>query len=134
MIQSGTGARVTLFDDKLAPQVNPDVDLPVDPGTLSQALGRATPVEVIEDSDLLVAQPLTIGGRRYVLAARKHLAYVQEATRVVGAAICASRSSLLILPRARSTSAQPSTTPFPWRSRTPANSPFLASRLVARML
>jgi signal transduction histidine kinase len=82
-LERRTGARVTLFDDKLAAQVNADVDPPLDRPTLMRALTGKTSVQTIDSSDLLIAQPLEIGGHRYVLAARKHLAYVQEATRVV---------------------------------------------------
>ncbi len=77
------GARVAVFDDHLTPLVNAGIDPPFDQQALGQGLHGANLVRVVEGSDLLVAQPLQIGARRYVLAARKHLAYVQQATRVV---------------------------------------------------
>jgi signal transduction histidine kinase len=83
-LERRTGARVALFDDKLTPQAGLDVDPPLDPQTLTRALTGTGVQHEIEASDLVVGQPLTIGGRRYVLVARKRLAYVQEATRVVG--------------------------------------------------
>ncbi|MGI8801206.1 MAG: HAMP domain-containing sensor histidine kinase [Solirubrobacteraceae bacterium] len=77
------GARVSLFDDQLTPLINADIDPPLDQQALGRALHSNSLVRVGEGSDLLVAQPLEIGSRRYVLAARKHLAYVQQASRVV---------------------------------------------------
>jgi signal transduction histidine kinase len=82
-LEDRTGARVALFDDKLAPLSNPEIDPPLDQQAIGQSLAGKSLVRVIEGSDLLVAEPLQIGPRRYVLAARKHLAYVQQATRVV---------------------------------------------------
>ena len=82
-LEGRTGARVALLDNTLAPVVAGNVDPPLDLQTLTRALAGSSAVTVIEAGDLLVGQPVTIGRRRYVIAARKHLAYVQEATRVV---------------------------------------------------
>jgi signal transduction histidine kinase len=76
-------ARVSLFDDKLRPVINGAIDLPLDQRALSRDLRGDNLIHVIDNGDLLVAQPLRIGGRRYLLVARKHLADVQQATRVV---------------------------------------------------
>jgi signal transduction histidine kinase len=82
-LEGRTGARVAVFDDQLRPLVNAETDPPLDQQALGQGLHGKSLVRVIEGSDLLVAQPLTIGIHHYVLVARKHLAYVQQATRVV---------------------------------------------------
>lgn len=82
-LERRTGARAALFDDRLDPSLPAEVDPPFDPDALARALG-GRPVQAIEDSDLVVAQPVTIGAHRYVLAARKHLEYLQDAARVVG--------------------------------------------------
>ncbi len=82
-LESRTGARVAVFDDQLKPIVNAEIDPPLDQQALGQGLHGKNLVHVIEGSDLLVAQPLQIGPRRLVLVARKHLAYVQQASRVV---------------------------------------------------
>ncbi|MEA2265255.1 MAG: two-component system, OmpR family, sensor histidine kinase MprB [Solirubrobacteraceae bacterium] len=84
-LESRTSARVSLFDDRLAPVIGGDVDpSPPDLQALGQDLRGDKLVRASVGSDLLVLQPLQIGSRRYVLAVRKHLAYVQQASRVVG--------------------------------------------------
>ncbi len=83
-LQGRTGARVAVFDAQLRPLTpTGDLDPPLDQQALGQGLRGKNLVHVIEGSDLLVAQPLQIGAAHYVLAARKHLAYVQQASRVV---------------------------------------------------
>jgi signal transduction histidine kinase len=74
---------VSVYDEQLAPLLPGEVDPPLDRQALRSGVAGSGQVRVTEGSDLLVVQPLEIGSRRYVLAARKHLAYVQQASRVV---------------------------------------------------
>jgi signal transduction histidine kinase len=79
-----TGGRVAVFDSQLRAVVNSDPDLPLAVTDVRVALRTHQRQHVIESGDLVVAQPVAILGKPYVVEVRKHLEYVQEATRVVG--------------------------------------------------
>jgi len=83
LLERQATARVGVYDEALASLTTPEIDPPPDQQVLRQGLQGSKPIVAIEGSDLLVVQPLQIGAHRYVLAARKHLAYVQQASRVV---------------------------------------------------
>jgi len=78
-----SGGRVEVFNAQLksVENIDPDLSLSVTEARLS--LSRHMRVRTIENGDLVVAQPVQILGRPYVIEVRKHLAYVEEATRVV---------------------------------------------------
>lgn len=82
-LEHRTQARVSVFDAKLALVIKTDADPALDQHVLARGLLAKNLIHMIQGSDLVVVQPLQIGTNRYVLAARKHLAYVQQATRVV---------------------------------------------------
>jgi signal transduction histidine kinase len=78
------GGRVVVFDanqhvlaDTLPSQPNDDL------ADVRVSLAHSRIVHEIVNSVLLVSEPLRIGGKRYVLAVRKRLVYVPDATRVV---------------------------------------------------
>ena len=78
------GARVVVFDANAHPVADSvpgaaSEDIP----DVEASLSSSTVVHEIVNSVLLVSQPLRIGGQRYVLAVRKRLVYVPDATRVV---------------------------------------------------
>jgi signal transduction histidine kinase len=79
-----TGGRIAVFDSGLRAIDNTDPDLPVPPTDVALSLRIHQRVHRIENGDLVVAQPVVIVGRPYVIEIRRHLEYVQEATRVVG--------------------------------------------------
>ncbi len=79
-----TGGRVAVFDSGLRAIDNSDPDLPLPPTDVAASLKTHKRMHRIENGDLVVAQPVAILGRPYVIEVRRHLAYVQEATRVVG--------------------------------------------------
>jgi signal transduction histidine kinase len=82
-LEEGSGGRVAVFNAQLAEIDNTDPDLPESISDVRVSLQRYQRVHAIENGDLVVTQPLEILGRPYVIEVRKHLAYVQEATRVV---------------------------------------------------
>jgi signal transduction histidine kinase len=81
-----SGGRVAVFDALLMPVANSelDPDLPLSVPDVALSLRTHQRLHVIENGDLIVTQPVEIVGRPYVVEVRKHLEYVQEATRVVG--------------------------------------------------
>jgi signal transduction histidine kinase len=78
------GARVVVFDSAAhvvadsVPGAASD-DIP----DVQASLAHSNVVHEIVNGVLLVSQPLRVGGKRYVLAVRKRLVYVPDATRVV---------------------------------------------------
>jgi signal transduction histidine kinase len=81
-----SGGRVAVFDAQLMPVENTelDPDLPLSVTDVAVSLRTHQRLHVIESGDLIVTQPVEIVGQPYVVEVRKHLEYVQEATRVVG--------------------------------------------------
>jgi signal transduction histidine kinase len=82
-LEEGSGGRVAVFNGQLIEIDNTDPDLPESVTDVRLSLQRYQRIHAIENGDLVVTQPLEILGRPYVIEVRKHLAYVQEATRVV---------------------------------------------------
>jgi signal transduction histidine kinase len=82
-LEEGSGGRVAVFDSQLQEIDNTDPDLPESITDVKLSLARYQRVHAIENGDLVVTQPIDILGRAYVIEVRKHLAYVQEASRVV---------------------------------------------------
>jgi signal transduction histidine kinase len=78
-----SGGRVEVFDEHLKPVENIDTDLSVTVIEARLSLSTHKRVRTIENGDLIVAQPVQIAGRAFVVEVRRHLAYVEEATRVV---------------------------------------------------
>ncbi len=78
-----SGGRVEVFDVRLMPVENVDPDLSLSVSEARLSLTTHQRVRTIENGDLIVAQPIQIAGSSYVVEVRKHLAYVDEATRVV---------------------------------------------------
>jgi signal transduction histidine kinase len=83
-----SGGRVAVFDSHLKPVLGTnsdlDPDLPLSVPDVARSLRTHQRLHVIEDGDLVVTQPVEILRHPYVVEVRKHLEYVQEATRVVG--------------------------------------------------
>jgi signal transduction histidine kinase len=81
-----SGGRVAVFDSQLKPLENTDLDpdLPLSVSDVAISLRTHQRLHAIENGDLIVTQPVEILHRAYVVEVRKHLEYVQEATRVVG--------------------------------------------------
>jgi signal transduction histidine kinase len=81
-----SGGRVAVFDSALKPVENPvlDPDLPLSVTDVALSLKTHQRLHTIDNGDLIVTQPVEMLGRPYVVEVRKHLEYVQEATRVVG--------------------------------------------------
>jgi signal transduction histidine kinase len=83
-----SGGRVAVYDAQLKPVLDTsselDPDLPPAVADVALSLRTHQRIHVIVNGDLVVAQPVEILGRPYVVEVRKHLEYVQEATRVVG--------------------------------------------------
>jgi signal transduction histidine kinase len=76
-------ARVAVLDAHAHTIVDTDPTAPMSSNGVKTALARGVIAHQIVRGELLVAQPLRIAGKRYVLAVRKRLVYVPAATRVV---------------------------------------------------
>ncbi|HEY5195571.1 MAG TPA: HAMP domain-containing sensor histidine kinase [Solirubrobacteraceae bacterium] len=81
-----SGGRVAVFDSQLKPVENSDLDpdLPLSVSDVALSLKTHRRLNLIDHGDLVVTQPVEILHQPYVVELRKHLEYVQEATRVVG--------------------------------------------------
>jgi signal transduction histidine kinase len=82
-----SGGRVAVFDSQLHPVLSGnadlDPDLPLSVPDVARSLRTHQRLHMIENGDLVVTQPVRILRRPYVVEVRKHLEYVQEASRVV---------------------------------------------------
>jgi len=82
-LEQRSGGRVEVFDSQLKAVENTDPDLALSVTQAQLALTTHRRVRSFDNGDVIVAQPVQILGRQYVVEVRKHLAYVEQATRVV---------------------------------------------------
>jgi signal transduction histidine kinase len=82
-LQRRVSGRVTVFDQTLAPVYDTEPDTPAPTTLARRSLAANRPIHVLQGEQLQIAQPVRIGGQRYVVTAQRRLTYVQTATRVV---------------------------------------------------
>jgi signal transduction histidine kinase len=86
LLRQRSGAQVTVFDDQLGvvyAQTPDDLDVPDYYVQLRHALSSQRPVHSLSDGELVVVEPVSIGGVRYALVLLKRLQYVSSAVSVV---------------------------------------------------
>ena len=96
-LERRTGARVIVFDSALRALFNSEPLQPIVLADVRQALARDASAHLVQGSELLVAQPMRVGGLRFVIALRRRLNFVQESSRVVNSVFAqASLVGLLV--------------------------------------
>ncbi|HEY7932907.1 MAG TPA: HAMP domain-containing sensor histidine kinase [Solirubrobacteraceae bacterium] len=87
LLRRRSGSQVTLFDNQLNVVYSPaptDLDVPDYYVQLRRALHAQKPVHTISSNgDLVVVEPISIGGKHYALVLLKRLQYVSSAVQVV---------------------------------------------------
>jgi len=92
------GALVFVLDPQLRPIYGrPDAEIENAFADVRQALITGRGSHSIQDDELLVAQPLHIGGRLYALAVRRRLQYVSSAVHVVRSAFLKAAGAGLLI-------------------------------------
>jgi signal transduction histidine kinase len=89
LLRRRSGAQVTIFSSQLDVVYSPlptDLDVPDYYTQVRRALSTDKAVHVLDGNELVVAEPIHIGGRPYVLVLLKRLQYVASAFSVVQSA------------------------------------------------
>jgi len=102
--RAGGGAQVVVLDSQMnviccpgPTSLGPDVDVPDNYSDVRHALTTGRGTHMLVGDELLVAQPIHIGGRSYGLAVRRRLQYVSSAVHVVRTAFLEAAAAGLVI-------------------------------------